>query len=164
MEAFENVQVAAAARAEGKDPAGEMLAFLQEMRDYAAARNPDFLIIQQNAASLIDGHPELANVIDAIAQEAIWYDGDADVDWNDPKGYDWPNDASLANYYLGYLDQYIVAGVPVFDCEYALENAGAAYVNALNKGYVPYATQRALSRLTTTPPPGYGPGTVRRSS
>jgi cysteinyl-tRNA synthetase len=155
VEAFENEQVAAAARAEGKDPAGEMIAFLQEMRDYAAARNPDFLIIQQNAASLIDGHPELANVIDAIAQEAIWYDGDADVDWNDPKGYDWPNDASLVNYYLGYLDQYIVAGVPVFGCEYALAHADTAYANALGKGYVPYVTRRALSYLTTTPPPGY---------
>ena len=73
VEGFENEDVIAAAQAEGKDPAVEMIAFIQEMRDYATGRNPDFLIIQQNGASLIDGHSELVNVIDAIAQEAVWY-------------------------------------------------------------------------------------------
>jgi uncharacterized protein (TIGR01370 family) len=132
-----------------------MITFIQEMRDYAAIRNPDFIIIQQNAASLIEGHPELTGTIDAIAQEAIWYDGDATDDWNDPDGYDWVNDADLTNYYIGYLDQYLAAGLPVFDCEYALDYADTAYANAYNRGYVPYATRRSLSQLTTTPPPGY---------
>jgi cysteinyl-tRNA synthetase len=155
VEAFEDMDVIAAAQAAGKDPAVEMIAFIQEMRDYAAARNPDFIIIQQNAASLIDGHSELTGVIDAISQEAIWYDGDATDDWNDHDGYDWPNDSSLVSYYIGYLDQYLDAGLPVFDCEYALDYADAAYANALNKGYVPYVSRRSLSQLTTTPPPGY---------
>jgi cysteinyl-tRNA synthetase, unknown class len=39
----------------------------------------------------------------------------------------------------------------VFDCEYAVEHAAAAYANACSKRYAPYATQRALSQLTTTP-------------
>ena len=155
MEGYENTDVIAAAQAEGKDPAVEMIAFIQEMRDYAAARNPDFLVIQQNAASLIDGHPELFNVIDAISQEAIWYDGDATEDWYDPDGYDWVNDADLTNYYIDYLDQYLTAGVPVFNCEYALEYAATAYANSYAEGYVPYVTRRSLSWLTTTPPPGY---------
>jgi cysteinyl-tRNA synthetase len=155
VEAFEDDEVAAAARAAGLDPAAEMITFIQEMRDYANPRNPDFVIIQQNAASLIDGRPELVNVIDAISQEAIWYDGEADVDWEDPTGYDWANDASLVNYYLNHLDQYLSAGLPVFDCEYALDYANTAYTSALHHGYVPYVTRRALSRLTTTPPPGY---------
>ncbi len=156
VEAFEDTHVISAALAAGLDPADEMITFIQEMRDYAAIRDPDFVIIQQNAASLIDGHPELTNVIDAIAQEAIWYDGSADVDWNDPEGYDWVNDSSLVSYYIGYLDQYLAAGLPVFDCEYALEYADTAYANAYSKGYIPYVTRRALSQLTTTPPPGYG--------
>ena len=155
VEAFENTDVITAAQAAGKDPAVEMIAFIQQMRDYAAARNPDFIIVQQNAASLIDGHSELTGVIDAISQEAIWYDGDATDDWNDPDGYDWPNDSSLVSYYIGYLDQYLDAGLPVFDCEYALDYADTAYANALSKEYVPYVSRRSLSQLTTTPPPGY---------
>jgi len=153
--------IVAAAQAASKDPASEMIAFIQEMKVYAAKRDPDFLIIQQNAASLIDGHPELTGVIDAIAQEAIWYDGSADVDWNNSDGYDWVNNSGLVSYYTGYLAQYLAAGLPVFDCEYALNHASVAYTNAYDAGYIPYATRRSLSQLTTTPPPGY---TSRSSS
>jgi cysteinyl-tRNA synthetase len=155
VEAFENQEVIAAAQAAGKDPAVEMIAFVQEIRTYAAARHPRFLIIQQNAAALVDGHPELFNVIDAIAQEEIWYGGVAADDWNAPNGYDSPVDPTLTAEYIGFLDQYLAAGLPVFDCEYALTHASAAYSNAASKGYIAYATRRSLSRLTTTPPPGY---------
>jgi cysteinyl-tRNA synthetase len=155
VEAFENEDIVAAAQAAGKDPAKEMIAFIREMRDYGTARNPDFVVIQQNAGSLIDGHPDLVNVIDAIAQEAIWYDGSATDDWNDPAGYDDLNPAWLTDYYLGYLQDYLDSGVPVFDCEYALNYANEAYANSHSKGYAPYVTRRSLSRLTTTPPPGY---------
>jgi cysteinyl-tRNA synthetase len=155
VEGFENESVIVAAQAAGKDPAAEMATFIQEMQDYAAPRHPGFLIVQQNAAALIDDSPELLSVIDAIAQEAVWYDGDATDDWGDIAGYDWPNDASLTNYYIAYLDQYLMADVPVFVCEYALHYADWAYANALAKGYVPYVARRSLSMLTTTPPPGY---------
>ena len=155
VEGFENADVVAAAKADGVDPASEMITFIQEMRTYAAARRPHFIIIQQNAASLCDGNPELFNRIDAIAQEAIWYDGDADVVWGDPGGYDYVNDTALVDYYLGFLDRYLAAGLPVFDCEYALGYAAPAYAKSKGKGYVPYVTQRSLSRLTTTPPAGY---------
>jgi cysteinyl-tRNA synthetase len=155
VEAFEDDSVIVAAQQSGVDPAKEMIGFIREMRDYASLRDPNFIIIQQNAAALIDGHPELTNVIDAIAQEAIWYDGDADVDWDDPKGYDYANDQELVDYYIDYLWEYQVAGLPVFDCEYALEEAADAYTNAKNAGFIPYVTRRSLSRLTTTPPPDY---------
>jgi len=155
VEAFENEDVVAAAQAAGKDPAVEMIRFVQEMRNYAAARDPDFLIIQQNAASLIEGHPELFAVIDAIAQEAIWYDGDATDDWNDRDGYDWINEPDLTAYYLKFLAPYQDAGRPVLNCEYALDYAPAAYANSYAEGYVPYVTRRSLGKLTTTLPPGY---------
>ncbi len=154
VEAFEETDVVAAALAASKDPANEMIDFIQEMRAYATARNPDFIIIQQNAASLIDGRPALTGVIDAIAQEAIWYDGSADVDWGDSRGYD-QSPAEAPAGVISLLDQYLSGGLPVFDCEYALTHANTAYANALNKGYVPYVTRRSLSQLTTTPPPGY---------
>jgi cysteinyl-tRNA synthetase len=155
VEGYENTDVITAAQAAGLDPALEMIGFIQEMRDYATARNPNFIIIQQNAAALIEGRPGLTETIDGIAQEAIWYDGDATDDWNDPDGYDWINDAGLTDYYIGYLDQYLAAGLPVLNCEYALIYAGAAYTNSYARGYVPYATRRSLSQMTTTPPPGY---------
>jgi len=156
VEAFENVDVIQAALAQGKDPANEMIGFIQEMRDYGLQRKPDFIIIQQNAASLADGHPELFSVIDAIAQEAIWYDGDATDSWEDPDGYDWENDPGLTAYYISFLQLYLLAGLPVFDCEYALNYADDAYALSAAQGYIPYCTRRSLSRLTTTPPPGLG--------
>ena len=155
VEAFENEDVMARAEAAGLDPAEEMIAFIDEMRAYAEERDPDFIIIQQNAAALIDGRPDLLGVIDAIAQEAIWFDGDATDDWNDPDGYDHQNEQDLVDYYLGYLEQYLDGGVPVFACEYTLEEADEAYQRAEQWGFVPYATRRSLGQLTTTPPPGY---------
>ncbi|MBE9507552.1 MAG: endo alpha-1,4 polygalactosaminidase [Chloroflexi bacterium] len=155
VEGYEDEAVVAAAQAAGKDPAVEMIAFIEEIKEYAAARNPSFLVIQQNAAALSDGHSELFALIDGIAQEAVWYDGDATDDWDDPDGYDWEQPSALTSYYIGYLEQYLDAGLPVFNCEYALQHAAMAYANSYREGYVPYVTRRSLSRLTTTPPPGY---------
>jgi cysteinyl-tRNA synthetase len=155
VEAFENADVAARAAGEGLDPAQEMIWFIEDMQAYARLRNPDFVIIQQNAASLIEGRPDLVEAIDAIAQEAIWYDGEATDDWNDPNGYDDLNASWLTDYYTGYLEDYLNAGLPVFACEYALEHAATAYSNSYDHGYIPYVTRRSLSQLTTTPPPGY---------
>ena len=155
VEGYENRAVVAAARTAGVNPAAEMIALIREMRDYATARQPGFLLIQQNAAELIDGHPELVGVIDAIAQEAIWFDGDATDDWEDPDGYDSENDPDLTGYYLEALARYQEAGLPVFNCEYALDAAGVAYSNSYAEGLIPLVTRTPLSRLTTTPPPGY---------
>ena len=154
VEGFENLHVAEAAAAEGLDAAEEMIDFIGEIRAYARERNPGFLVIQQNAAALIDGRPELLEHIDAIAQEGVWYDGVAGDDWDDVEGYFF-NEPDLTNEYLGFLDRYLAAGVPVFICEYALAgNADSAYARAQVQGYVPYVTRRSLSRLTDTLPPG----------
>ncbi len=155
VEGFENTDVVAEAQRQGLDAAEEMVNFIGEMRQYARQRVPGFLIVQQNAAELIDGRTDLADVIDAIAQEGIWYDGDATDNWNDPNGYDWVNDAGLTSYYLNHLASYQNAGIPVFNCEYALSLAADAYVKSYQHRFVPYVTRRSLSRLTTTPPPEY---------
>jgi len=155
VEAFEDESVMAAAEAEGLDPAEEMIKFIGQMRRYGRRRNAGFLVIQQNAASLIDGNPRLARVIDGIAQEAIWFDGDATDDWEDPSGHDFVNESGLVQYYIGYLEEYKRRDIPVFACEYALEMASEAYSRAEAHGYVPYSTRRSLGNLTTTPPPGY---------
>jgi len=155
VEGYENEAVVAAARAAGVDPAAEMVALIGEIRAYARSRNPDFLVIQQNAAALLEERPELLATIDAIAQEAVWYDGDATDDWDNPNGYDRVQDMELTNYYVDHLAPYLDAGLPVFNCEYALEHAAQAYAAAYARGFVPYATRCSLGRLTTTPPPGY---------
>jgi len=153
VEGFENEQVIAAARAEGLDAAQEMSRFIAEIRDYARQRNPDFLVIQQNAAALAGAWPDSLNHIDAIAQEGVWYDGVAGDDWDDTDGY-FTNTTDLTEEYLALLAGYLDAGLPVFNCEYSLaELADDAYSRSNEAGYVPYVTRRALSRLTDTPPP-----------
>ncbi len=155
VEAFENEKILRAASDAGVDPAEEMIEFIGEMREYARERNPDFLIIQQNAASLADGNSELFSVIDAIAQEAVWYDGHATDLWNDPLGHDLVNDDDLVQEYLDYLNLYQNAGIPVFACEYALMFSQDAYKKSYDRNFIPYVTRRSLGRLTTTPPPEY---------
>jgi len=154
VEAYEDEEVAVRATADGIDPADAMIAFIGRMRDYARACNPNFLIIQQNAVSLIDGHPELLEVIDAVSQEPIWFDGDATDDWEDSNGYDNRRDLDDADFFLDFLDQFQEANMPIFNVEYALGDAEEAYQLSLNRGYVPYVSRRSLSQLTTTPPPG----------
>ena len=155
VEAYEDPGVAAAAQKAGLDPAEEMVALIGEIRDYATAASPGFQVVQQNAAALIDEHPGLLTVIDGIAQEAVWFDGNATDDWADPDGYDLEAEQDLTSYYLGYLTQYVEAGLPVFNCEYALECADEAYARSRAAGLIPYVTRSSLSRLTTTVPPDY---------
>jgi cysteinyl-tRNA synthetase len=155
VEAFEDASVIQAAQAEGVDPEQEMIQFISDIRTYARQRNPDFLVIQQNAGALSEGRPSLYTVIDAIAQEEIWFGGVATDDWNDPDGYDLPIDATLTAEYLSHLSRFEQAGLPVFCCEYALANADTGYANAAANNIIPYCTRRSLSQLTTTPPPGY---------
>lgn len=155
VEAYVDERVVEIAKRQGVDPAAEMVKFYSEMKEYAAKRNPKFIIIQQNASNLINDAPASLNYIEAISQEAVWYDGSGGFDnWDDPKGYDELNDPGLTEYYISNLDKYKSAGKPVFCIEYAVKNATKAYSNANSKGYIPYCTRRCLARITTTPPPG----------
>jgi cysteinyl-tRNA synthetase len=155
VEGFENEAVIQAANRAGKDPRTEMISFIREMKDYAEQRQPGFIIIQQNGSALVQGHAELLEIVHGIAQEGIWYEGDATDNWNDPDGYDWNVPADWRAEYFNNLAQYQSAGLPVFDCEYALQFANDAYSKSYNRNFIPYCTRRSLSRLTTTPPPGY---------
>jgi len=152
VEAYENEAVIAEAKKQGKDPELEMINFIIEIRNYAKSRDPDFLIIQQNGVGLCEGHPELFSSIDGISQEAIWYDGTAFDDWNAEDGYDVPTDPLLTDHYINYLKMYQNAGVPVFNCEYALIYSADAYKKSNNLGFIAYCTRRSLSNITTVPP------------
>lgn len=153
VEGYEDPDVVEAAERQGVDPIEEMASFIKEIGDYGRSIDPDFLVVQQNAAALGEERPETLSYIDAISQEAIWFDGTAFEDWDDPAGADIPQDPGLSDYYLELLGIYLDEGLPVFDCEYAVEEAGRAYALSRQEGFVPYCSRRPLSRLTTTPPP-----------
>ncbi len=153
VEGYENEHVITAAAAADKDSASEMVQLIGNIRDYAGARHPGFIIVQQNAAALSHGHEELFTLIDAIAQEGVWYSGEATDLWDNPDGYDQETDPAQTDEYVAQLSAYQRAGLPVFVCEYALLNSDNAYRNALNQGYIPYVTRTPLSMITTTSPP-----------
>ena len=154
VEAYDDPAVTAAASAAGVDPATAMVDFIAAIRAYGQARRPGFVVIQQNAAMLVEDAPGILNVVDAIAQEDTWYGGVADCEWDQPCGYDRVQDPQQTAETLGLLDQYRAAGKPVFTVDYTVAHAAEAYAEAGARGYVPYCSRVALSRLTTTPPPG----------
>jgi cysteinyl-tRNA synthetase len=155
VEAWEMDAVQQRAASAGVDPGQEMLRLIQAIKNYGRQVNQDFIVIQQNSSELLAevGADQLGGAVDAIAQEGVWWDGDAiDDDWNDPAGYDQGNNQDLINYYLPRLRRYRDNGFPVFICEYAVVHAEEAYNKAAAEGFIGYATRRPLSRLTTTPP------------
>lgn len=166
VEAFSDQAVAEAAMEAGEDPETAMLNLIEAMRNYgrerfsALGKNPDdWIIIQQNAPDLADSDdPRRFTVIDGIAEEGIWWEGLGDAAWDDPAGYDSSARRKLGrewyeNVLYDWLPAYQQAGIPVFACEYALENAADVYKNlAPGAGFIPYCTRRSLSQLSTTPP------------
>lgn len=155
VEAFENEEVAQEAKRQGKDPPEEMITFIREMKTYAKARNSHFLIVQQNAPALaLDGRDKnLFQVIDAIAQEDIWYDGIADTPWHNPKGYDLLVEEEITQTLLEELTVFQKAEIPIFNVEYALHFADDAYQKSIERGFIPYVTRKSLEQLTSTSPP-----------
>jgi cysteinyl-tRNA synthetase len=153
VEAYDEKAIKEVAKKEGVDPEAEMIKLIGEIRDYGRRRNPNFIVIQQNAADLLEDHPELLKVVDAIGQEDTWYAGKADSNWENPKGHDRKISPNGTHSNIKRLRQFRAAGKPVFTVDYTVQNAGATYSNALTEGFVPYCTRVSLSRLTTTPPP-----------
>jgi cysteinyl-tRNA synthetase, unknown class len=157
VEAYEDKHVSAAAKKAGVDPLDEMVKFIGEIRDLGRKTNPNFLVIQQNAAALIGEKPEIAKYVDGIGQEDTWYLGDATDKWDNPKGYDKPQKPGDTKDILANLDKYVKAGKAVLTIDYTVSHADEVYAKARAKGFVPYCSRTPLSRLTTTPPFAAGP-------
>ena len=171
VEAFCDERVVEQATEDGvADPAAAMLDFIEKIRVYARAlspnANPDFVVVAQNAPDLYETNPaRYEALIDAIACEAIWYDGDGGFDdWSDPSGYNVPTDDVYPGWtqeLLDYLEP-MKGRLPIFCCEYAQDVGGVnratrVYTTlAPAHGFIPYCTRRSLARLSTTPaPPGH---------
>lgn len=162
VEAYDDERVIAVARAQGVDPAAEMIAFVERLGASGRQVKPGFLVVAQNAIYLLDTAPSrYAAAIDALAVEDTWFHGWGDSDWDDPDGGD-QTDRHEGDYAtaarLDQIARYRARGLPVFSVDYALDPANAAHVyrEAARLGLVPLVSRVALSQMTETPPPALG--------
>ena len=170
--AFSETEVEHKASEDGTNATSAMFDLIEKIRVYARQEssnaNPSFLVVAQNAPDLYQANPSLyTQLVDAIAVEGIWFDGDAGFDdWEDPRGYNVPTDSLYPGWteeLLNYLEP-MKGKLPIFCCEYAQDVGGTnfaslVYTNlAVTNGFIPYCSRRSLQRLSKTPYPyGYWP-------
>ena len=153
VEAYADEGVIQAAEDAGVDPVEEMVEFIREIRAVARQQNPDFIVIPQNASELATESDEYLDLIDAIGQEAVYFDGD------DNQEGDIPMPATGEGFSTAYFEEmlalYLQAGKVVLTVDYAQDpaNVADAYERAAENGFVPYVSLRELDRLTSNPPP-----------
>ncbi|MFO0984988.1 MAG: endo alpha-1,4 polygalactosaminidase [Planctomycetota bacterium] len=143
---YSNPVVAEAAAADGVDPADAMVTLIERVRDYARTRRPEFSIIAQNAAFLVERAPQLLDTIDGLAQEDLSFRGEADAAWDDARAGD------IATHSQALLEQLLRSkahGLPIFTLDYALESSNAATARRISRehGFVPYVARTPLDRL-----------------
>lgn len=180
VEAYSDENVIAFAEEQGIDPIQEMIWWVGDIAEFSRNQNPDFIVISQNAAELVE-HDEYVTIIDAISQEQVWFDGSAD---NDPPG-DCPlpraeADVDTEKYYdsllpdcqkqfdefpestlhvssesyLHYLKLAQRKGLMVFTVDYALDPGNIAWVYQTSRelGFVPFTSNRALNQFVPPVP------------
>ena len=145
-----------------------MFDFIEKIGVQAQITNPNYLIVAQNASDLYAFNPgRYKALMDGIALEAIWYDGDEGFDdWTALRGYNIPTN----NLYPGWTEEVLADlidirndNIPIFCAEYAQDVGAYTYATdvyeILAPGIcAPYATRRSLQQLSTTPyPKGYTP-------
>ncbi len=175
IEAYSDENVLAVAERDGVDAQQEMVRWVGEIARFGRERSPGFIVIGQNAAELADDDDYVA-VIDAIAQEQVWFDGAAD---NDPPGdcplprteadidsdayrdslsepcrrqFDEFDDSTLhvsSEQYLAALTAAQQKGVLIFTVDYAVEpdNVAWTYETSRALGFVPFVSNRALNQF-----------------
>lgn len=155
--AFSYDPIVAVAESEGLDAQQEMIDFIAEIREYCQNQDPDFIIIQQNALDIYDNHSEYFDIIDAVAQEHVLFDGDAGAEWGDANAGDIPVPEEDTEWYVEKLQQYLEHIKIVFTIDYAREeqNIAKVYSFAEEHGYIAFVTQISLSQLPSYTPPAY---------
>jgi cysteinyl-tRNA synthetase len=175
VEAYDDERVQVMAEAESLDAQEEMIWWVMDIAEHLRDRKPEALVIAQNAAELAESDAYVA-VIDAIAQEQVWFDGGAD---NKPSGdcplprtedevetrayrrslspvcrrqHDRYPESTLhvsSDYYLAQLQVAQAKGLPIFTVDYALEpdNVAWVYATARAYGFVPFVGSRGLDRF-----------------
>lgn len=175
VEAYSDENIITAAKSDEVDPRQEMIWWVEDIAEFTRSLNPDFIVMAQNAAELAEDDDYL-DIIDAIAQEQVWFDGAAD---NDPPGdcplprtdadietetyreslspkcrrqYEEFPDSTLhvsSEEYLHYLAMAQDQGEPIFTVDYALEPENVAWVYETSRalGFVPFVGNRALDQF-----------------
>lgn len=128
------------------DLEGDMVELVRRLASYARAQRPGFLVVMQNAESLLD-RAELRSEIDGVAKEELLFGLDA---------AEKPNDRDEIQWARKQLDLVRKDGKPVFVVEY-LNNAAKtsqARTSASEFGYVLYVADkdRELDKLRDAPP------------
>jgi len=173
VEAYSDDNVATAATQDDVDPIEEMVAWVEALAAAGREYDSSFLIVAQNAAELAAEDPAYRELIDAVAQEQVWFDGAAD---NDPPGdcglpptddlidtadYEATlSDPCLQQYlefpdstlhvssqeYLESLDAIRATGLPVLTVDYASDPENVAFVLETSRahGFVPFVGSRFL--------------------
>jgi len=153
VEAYDDDRVIDLAEEKGIDAGREMVRFIGEIRDYARGKNPDFLVVPQNAPYLVEDAGGYLGVIDAIAQEDLSYSGDGDVDWEDHRAGDTETERGTCEWcrddIARVLGVYRDAGLPVFTVDYCVdpENSEEAIRFSRSHGFTPFVSRTPLDRL-----------------
>ena len=180
VEAYSDENVLRIAEADGVEAVQEMIWWVGDIAEFGHAQKTGFIVIAQNAAELAE-HDDYVAIIDAIAQEQVWFDGGAD---NDPPGdcplprneaevdtpayrqslspacrrtYDDYPESTLhisSEEYLGYLRLAYSKGLIIFTVDYALDadNVAWVYQEARSLGFIPFVGNRALDRYVEPNP------------
>lgn len=176
VEAYSDDNVAAAAARDDVDPVEAMVDWVAALAATGRDGKPNFLVISQNAAELAATNSTYRAVIDAVAQEQVWFDGAAN---NDPPGdcqlpetddlvdtevYERTlSDECLQQYaefpestlhvsseeYLLSLDAIRAMGVPVLTVDYATTQVNVDFVLEISRehGFVPFVGTRLLDEF-----------------
>jgi len=120
--------------------AQEMADFVAAIRAHARVRDPDFYIIAQNGADLVERVPAYLNDVDGIGHESVYYGYEKDDMMTPPDETAWMEQ---------YLDIFKGAGKLVLTVDYATMPARVdnAYAKSQAKGYIPFCTVRDLDQL-----------------
>jgi cysteinyl-tRNA synthetase len=149
--------VVEAARRDGLDPKDAMVELLRDIRGYARARNPLFVLIAQNGVDLVRERPRFLDVIDGFSHEDLSFAGSSSANWGDDSsgGIAAPSDGPMSTANLGTLLESVrKSGVPVFTIDYAVDAAdGDAAIRAIRaRGLIPFVSRTPLDRLPAAPP------------
>ncbi|MBW8012920.1 MAG: hypothetical protein FVQ83_17015 [Chloroflexi bacterium] len=180
VEAYSDENVIELAEQDGVDPVQEMIWWVGDIAEFLREQKSNSIVISQNAAELAE-YPDFVELIDAIAQEQVWFDGGAD---NDPPG-DCPlpsTDAQIdtveysqslspgclqtyedypestlhvsSEEYINSLQDAQAAGITIFTVDYALEPDNIAWVYATSRalGFIPFVSNRALDQYVAPVP------------
>lgn len=147
--------VARAAALEGVDPARAMVDFLLELRTYARQTHPNFVLIAQNGAELVERDPRFAHAIDGLAHEDLSFRGEASAQWDDSRAGGIDASAERRGPHtkedplLACLKRVRALGPRVFTIDYAVRTEDVEYALRRSRaaGFVATVSRTPLDRL-----------------